>query len=278
MKQPGFGKKVAQKRKAKKLTQYELAKACGVNVRTIQRIESGGVTPRSYTVRVISKALDNQFIIDEKNASRFNQFFNQAHHAISELFNFKTNVMRKSMILTGLLMAIGLGIFSLVTKIKAQDNQQINYTNFVESHDRGIIYFFPRDAKGWFSNVKDTADYRFENDLIQEYESKIFFNGSFLGKVLKGDTVIYVNNEVQIRSNYWKFTSSYGTKIHYLIPNGTPIDNLSVQSQKKTENLYIGDDHIRETNYKIFLNENYQGSVQAGDTVIYNEGEIEILN
>jgi transcriptional regulator with XRE-family HTH domain len=58
MKQPELGKKITELRKAKGLTQEELVEKCNINVRTIQRIESGDVTPRSYTVRTILAALE----------------------------------------------------------------------------------------------------------------------------------------------------------------------------------------------------------------------------
>lgn len=58
MKQPELGKKISELRKEKGLTQEELVDLCNINVRTIQRIEAGEVTPRSYTLKTILKALD----------------------------------------------------------------------------------------------------------------------------------------------------------------------------------------------------------------------------
>ncbi len=58
MKQPELGKKISEWRKAKGLTQEELVEKCNLNVRTIQRIEAGEVTPRSYTIKAILDALE----------------------------------------------------------------------------------------------------------------------------------------------------------------------------------------------------------------------------
>jgi transcriptional regulator with XRE-family HTH domain len=58
MKQPELGKKISELRKAKGLTQEELVEKCNLNVRTIQRIEAGEVTPRSYTIKTLFDALD----------------------------------------------------------------------------------------------------------------------------------------------------------------------------------------------------------------------------
>jgi len=58
MKQPQLGQKILEWRKAKGLTQEELVERCQINVRTIQRIEAGEVTPRSYTLKTIMEALE----------------------------------------------------------------------------------------------------------------------------------------------------------------------------------------------------------------------------
>lgn len=60
MKQPELGRKIAEIRNAKGLTQEELVEKCNISIRTIQRIEAGEVTPRSYTVNAIFGALDYQ--------------------------------------------------------------------------------------------------------------------------------------------------------------------------------------------------------------------------
>jgi transcriptional regulator with XRE-family HTH domain len=58
MKQPELGRKISQLRKAKGLTQEELVDKCNITVRTLQRIESGEVTPRLYTIKTIFAALE----------------------------------------------------------------------------------------------------------------------------------------------------------------------------------------------------------------------------
>jgi transcriptional regulator with XRE-family HTH domain len=58
MKQPELGRKISELRKAKGWTQEELVEKCNISVRTIQRIETGEVMPRTYTVKTIFGALD----------------------------------------------------------------------------------------------------------------------------------------------------------------------------------------------------------------------------
>ncbi len=57
MKQPELGKKILELRKAKGLTQEALVELCNINVRTIQRIEAGEVTPRPFTIKAILEVL-----------------------------------------------------------------------------------------------------------------------------------------------------------------------------------------------------------------------------
>ncbi len=61
MKQPQLGKKLTELRKKKGLTQEELVDICNISVRTIQRIESGEVVPRTSTLKIILAALDEPF-------------------------------------------------------------------------------------------------------------------------------------------------------------------------------------------------------------------------
>lgn len=89
MKQPDLGKKILALRKQKGITQEELVAKCNVTVRTIQRIESGDVTPRPSTLRLIVEALEydwNNFsnALGEESA----QPSQKPRHWISRIFPF----------------------------------------------------------------------------------------------------------------------------------------------------------------------------------------------
>jgi len=58
MKQPELGKKINEIRNQKGITQKELADACMMDIRTIQRIESGEVVPRMSSLKLISDILE----------------------------------------------------------------------------------------------------------------------------------------------------------------------------------------------------------------------------
>lgn len=83
MNQPELGLKIAELRKSKGITQEELALNCNINVRTVQRIETGIVIPRSFTLKVIFSYLD--YKIEEKPANSKYRF------RISEYFNHLIN-------------------------------------------------------------------------------------------------------------------------------------------------------------------------------------------
>ncbi len=61
MNQPDLGSKVAELRQQKGLTQEQLAERCEVSPRTIQRIESGEVDPRAYTLHCLGTVLEFDF-------------------------------------------------------------------------------------------------------------------------------------------------------------------------------------------------------------------------
>lgn len=61
MRQPEIGQKIAELRKQKGFTQEDLAFECQLNVRSVQRIETGEVEPRISTLKILSEVLDFEF-------------------------------------------------------------------------------------------------------------------------------------------------------------------------------------------------------------------------
>jgi len=57
MRQPELGRKLGELRHEKGYTQKELSDQCGIDIRTIQRIEGGEVLPRISTLKLISETL-----------------------------------------------------------------------------------------------------------------------------------------------------------------------------------------------------------------------------
>jgi len=117
MKQPHLGNKISELRIAKGLTQSELAEKCHLSLRTIQRIESAEVTPRSYSIKLIFKNLD----YDAYNLTDKNPYSN-----VTGLFNLKKNRTQKVIILLIVISAATFGFFKFRSNNKTQRVAKVN--------------------------------------------------------------------------------------------------------------------------------------------------------
>jgi len=140
MKQPDLGKKIAELRKAKGYTQEELVDICHLSVRTLQRIESGEVSPRSYTLKVIFSALEFE-VFDSSGSSAGSIRFRGLFHPVTELFNLKTNTMKKLSILSLPLIALVVILLVVSTDSKAQSAEKV----------RAVIDESNKNLKRWFN-------------------------------------------------------------------------------------------------------------------------------
>jgi len=121
MKQPELGKKVLALRQRKGLTQSELAEVSNLSLRTIQRIESGEVTPRNYTIKVVFESLDYQSTTN--NSSLLQNGFHQFLNKVIELLNLKTNTMQTLSVLS---LVIIISVFGIFLKVENANAQKIN--------------------------------------------------------------------------------------------------------------------------------------------------------
>jgi transcriptional regulator with XRE-family HTH domain len=144
--QPNLGKKMAELRKAKGLTQEALAEKCNVNVRTLQRIESGEVTPRSYTAKLIFAALDFNLYESNKSGSLSFYWLEQFYIYFLDLFNLKTHKMKKITILSIMSCAIILGLFALVSESKAQKENKatthLDKDSSIQTKNSGMAFSY----------------------------------------------------------------------------------------------------------------------------------------
>jgi transcriptional regulator with XRE-family HTH domain len=85
MEQPELGKKIQELRKLKGLTQEELVEKCNINVRTIQRIEAGEVSPRSFTIKTILEVLgvdSDSFFRKSIHEDHMSEFTSEDHNKL----------------------------------------------------------------------------------------------------------------------------------------------------------------------------------------------------
>ncbi|MFD2144498.1 helix-turn-helix domain-containing protein [Mucilaginibacter antarcticus] len=111
LQQPALGKKIASLRKAKGLTQEELVDQCKLSVRTLQRIEAGEVMPRSYTIRLIFTTLGEDAFQSSPGIGGDSDLRKVLNYII-DLFNFKTNAMKKLTILSIFFLSVFILVFS----------------------------------------------------------------------------------------------------------------------------------------------------------------------
>ncbi len=132
--QPELGKKIADLRKAKGLTQEELVEKCNLNVRTLQRIESGEAIPRTYTLKLIFEALEYSFDKSQDDKGLMQKWLEQFYISFIDLFNLKTNTMKKVTILSIMLLGISFGLFTFVLDSKAQNKN--NKTTTIAGNEK----------------------------------------------------------------------------------------------------------------------------------------------
>ena len=139
-----FGTKLIEVRKAKGLTQEDVAEKSKITVRTIQRIESGIVKPRAFTIKIISESLGFDFydnsdigydVIENQNSElkRHTIFW-----YVKDLFNLKTNTMKKISILSTTSLIIVLGLFSFNSEVFAQTASKKNSITVQKNADKSI--------------------------------------------------------------------------------------------------------------------------------------------
>ncbi|SNR14771.1 N-acetylmuramoyl-L-alanine amidase [Tenacibaculum jejuense] len=146
MKKTSFREKLIEVRTSKGLTQTEVANLCNISLRTIQRIESGTVTPRAYTIKQISEALGFDFFkvyddpdtyTEEETKTKNN--FQTSIGFVKDLFNLKTNTMKKVSILSSFCFLIATFIFLFSNKSNAQTSKKIEPKLKITSESELII-------------------------------------------------------------------------------------------------------------------------------------------
>jgi len=258
MEQPNLGKRISELRKAKGLTQEELAEQCKISARTLQRIESGVVTPRAYTVKVIYAALKKE-----------SSFRNLHFEYVKDLFNLKKNTMKKVSILLVVVLATGFGLFALCPESKAQTDISKKY---VKDNSRGIVILRPKGLIGYGQYYRnDTLFLQAGKDLIKECGGNVYLNDNFAGNAYDGDTVIlnkatfFKKAKLEFKRMEYQKIPGYGNAT-FVFPK-----HLSLRMAHNDKMYYwVGNYEITEKDDKIFLNGVYQGEVFANDTVILN--------
>lgn len=140
MKQPGLGKKVCELRLGMGMTQSELAEKCQVSLRTIQRIEAAEVTPRSYTVKAIFACLNHEVYAPAGATGSTTKKGGQVLAFVQDLFNLKTNTMKKATILSAVLFTVIFGITAVTSQAFGQSDAKVK--KMIETHNENFTKWF----------------------------------------------------------------------------------------------------------------------------------------
>jgi transcriptional regulator with XRE-family HTH domain len=239
MQQPDLGKKIAELRKSKGFTQEELVEKCNLNVRTLQRIESGEVTPRSYTLKIIFAALE--YNIHESLKDKPGIFSNtevilsrwleQLYKYVLDLFNFKTNVMKKIMILSVPFLSICLVLLLYSINTKAQQSKEEIRKKFEQASSNLKVM-------QWFNAGQiDSISYRYldkafmvpdqsapinNRKQVHAYFNQLFNQGMRFSQLKS--TFQIISDSIAVDRGVWSmninsvvaFSGTYLTEWHYI--------------------------------------------------------------
>lgn len=194
MNQPELGRKIIELRKSKCLTQVELVSKCNLNIRTLQRIESGEVSPRAYTLKIILAALDYDFdnsLITVTHQGFVAVRFKQFYEYVLDLFNLKTHTMKKISILTIILLLALTGLFIISGKTNAQRKNSViksSIANHPYEKTNGDSTFAFFECKGCFD----------DNYEIIGHDIRFKLNGAYISFGL-----------IKLNQKTWVFKTSY---------------------------------------------------------------------
>ena len=139
MKQPDLGKKIAELRKARGYTQEELVEICNLSVRTLQRIESGEVSPRSYTLKVIFSALEYE-VFEPAGSSYSGDRLRRFLYSVLDLFNLKTNTMKKISVLSAVVALTCVVLLAVSLDGNAQSSSKVK--QMIEGYSDDFVRWF----------------------------------------------------------------------------------------------------------------------------------------
>lgn len=194
MKQPKLGTNICSIRNQKGITQKELAESCNIDIRTLQRIESGNVTPRMSTLKLLAEALScdiSTFLdkVEEETPERLSNgflvfifiigivyFLNWLFFSRYEL-SLPIDLKGSNMAFLGLFSAVGYTIAGVIFYYgfsrlgKQYKNQLLRITSFI------IMVCIPLTLL----TILMTMEYRFATHLNAIVVSIMSVNGFFFG-------------------------------------------------------------------------------------------------
>lgn len=168
MKQPDFGKELTRIRNLKGITQEELASKSNVTIRTIQRIESGVVNPRSYTVKAIGEILGYDFLSDESLRDESNGNAESTQNGLVSGLVYREHKTSKINIMARVFLFLCLIISAVSLDMMTQSKAKPDSTP--KSNGNHVIIYTSQSNKA-------TVEYRFKEakfkPLIKQHKHRV---------------------------------------------------------------------------------------------------------
>lgn len=211
--QPALGKKIVAFRKAKGFTQEELVEKCNLNVRTLQRIEAGEVTPRSSTIKLIFEALDIEFESAVLSETKKDTTQETAKNHSRKQNNSKTNPMKKIFIVLIPVLSIILMFFVMATRERTFDDSQVKRSNLTETSALFIKFFnsgqidsigtlFTENASFFPANEREL---RGRTEIVGYYED-VYASGFRMN--FDKPTFVIISDSIAIEKGVWEGTNN----------------------------------------------------------------------
>ena len=190
---------------------------CNLSVRTLQRIEAGEVTPRNYTVKLILEVLELDFesslnFQNKKPNGSNKKWLEQFYISFIDLFNLKTNTMKKISILSIAIFAILFGILSLTSQTFAQSDSKVqkqiekSNSNFVKWFNNGDV----NSLVELYSEDACLVSRGCGKDFIKNYYNNE--SGKFKFTEIKS-TSVSVNDTIALEKGKWSAILNSGETI-----------------------------------------------------------------
>lgn len=227
MKQPELGRKIIELRKAKGYSQEELVEKCKLSVRTLQRIESGEVMPRGYTLRIIFEELDYEISelsdipLQNKDYSNVNITSSQNNSGYAFL-NIKCSVL----IFISIIIVASLYYFykskpqdkSIVKKQIELNNEK--YVSYYNDNLDSLLTFYDERSNFRLAVSSACIDNEFPDFRGQTRIKKLYSNYINIGKILvkRESKNMVINDSLVVDIGYMNFennTGSYSYPAHY---------------------------------------------------------------
>jgi transcriptional regulator with XRE-family HTH domain len=230
MKQPALGKKILELRLSRGLTQGELAEKCNLSLRTIQRIETSEVSPRSHTIRIIFSNLDYEIYNSFGRFSykldriwyKLKLWFGKILRFILELINLKKNTMKKLSVLSLIVIFVCAGILLSNENANAQVIGWSRAGNASESYIIGLDKTIVKSGES--SAFLESIDKKIEGfgTLAQSCSAE-----KYLGKRVKLTAYIKAENVENTAGMWWRVDGKEGKR-------GLSFDNMHDRPIKGT--------------------------------------------